>query len=137
MKLYTIRLQPGQDLRLELQEFARQKNIQAGFIITCVGALKCMNLRMSGATKENQSFKKFDEDFEIVSLVGTITSEDCHLHISGSNRNGIVIGGHLKPETIVGVTAEIVVGEDDNSTYSRILDDNTGFEELVVNARSV
>jgi len=136
MKLYTIRLHSGQDLRLELQEFARQNNIQAGFIITCVGALKCMNLRMAGATKENQTFKKFDEDFEIVSLVGTITSDDCHLHISGSNRDGVVIGGHLKTETIIGVTAEIVIGEDDNAVYRRVLDKVTGFEELVVEAKS-
>lgn len=59
MKIYTIRLRQNQDLRLELQKFAKQNDIQAGFIITCVGALKSLNIRMAGATNNNQIVKKF------------------------------------------------------------------------------
>jgi len=135
MKLYTIRLRPNQDLRKELQKFATLNNIQAGFMLTCVGALKYMKLRMAGTTAENQIFKKLEEDFEIVSLVGTITADDCHLHVAGSNKDGITIGGHLKEGTIVGVTTEIVIGEDKNFIYQRIMDDETGFEELEVKKR--
>jgi len=137
MKIYTIRLHPNQDLRQELQKFAALNNIQAGFILTCVGALKCMNLRMAGTTTKNQIFKKFEEDFEIVSLVGTITANDCHLHVAGSNKDGITIGGHLKEHTRIGVTAEIVIGEDEKFIYQRIIDNETGFEELEIKKREL
>ena len=132
MKLYTLRLHPEQDLRQELQRFATLNNIQAGFILTCVGALKCMSIRVAGATIDKQIFKKIEEDFEIISLVGTITATDCHLHVAGSNKDGIATGGHLKEGTLIGVTAEIVIGEDENSIYQRIIDEETGFEELKI-----
>ena len=135
MKLYTLRLHPKQDLRQELQKFAALNNIQAGFILTCVGALVRMNVRMAGATPDTQVVKELDEEFEIVSLVGTLTTDDCHLHVAGSNTEGVVIGGHLKNGSLVGVTAEIVIGEDENVVYQRVMDNETGFEELEVKKR--
>lgn len=135
MKLYTLRLHPNQDLRQELCSFAKQNNIQAGFIITCVGALRTMVVRMAGATPDNQVVNTYKQDFEIVSLVGTITGDDCHLHIAASKENGEVIGGHLKDGTILGVTSEVVIGEDEAVVYGRKMDKETGFEELEVMAR--
>jgi len=38
MKIYTFRIKPGNDLKSELETFVKAKNIQAGFVITCVGA---------------------------------------------------------------------------------------------------
>jgi len=132
MKLHTLRLHPGNDLRQSLQAFAAHHRIQAGFIITCVGALTCLHIRMAGATPDKQVVKKLAEEFEIVSLVGTLTADDCHLHISASDKEGAVWGGHLKEGTIVDVTAEVVIGEDEESLYTRVMDDETGFEELEV-----
>jgi len=132
MRLFTIRLRQNQDLRQGIQKFAAKEKIQAGFIISCVGALKSLNIRMAGATAGKMVVKKIDEDFEIVSLVGTLIENDCHLHISAANSQGGVIGGHLKEGTIVGTTAEIVIGCDENVIYTREPDENTGFEELVV-----
>lgn len=103
--------------------------------MTCVGALACMNVRMAGATPNVQVVKKLDEEFEIVSLVGTVTTNDCHLHVAGSNTAGTVIGGHLKNGSLVGVTAEIVIGEDDTVVYQRVMDNETGFKELEVKKR--
>jgi predicted DNA-binding protein with PD1-like motif len=33
MKVHTFRLKPGNDLKAEIEKFAKAKNIQAGFII--------------------------------------------------------------------------------------------------------
>ena len=49
---------------------------------------------MAGATPDKQEIKTYNETHEIVSLVGTLSDNDCHLHISLSNKNGNVIGGH-------------------------------------------
>lgn len=71
---------------------------------------------------------------EIVSLVGTL-SDGGHLHVSLSDAQGVVIGGHLLGDMVVFTTAEIVIGECEQVTFKRELDPRTGFGELTVNPR--
>lgn len=133
MKLHTFRLKTGQDLRVEIEKFTKDKDIKAGFVVTCVGALNPAKLRMAGATPDNQQVKIFEGKYEIVSLEGTISLNGAHLHVAISDQGGNVIGGHLKEDSIVDLCAEIVLGEDESAVYSRELDPQTGFPELVVN----
>lgn len=135
MKVHTVRLHPGDELRSSLQTFARKQDIKAGFIITCVGAVQELTVRLAGATPDNQPTKTYNQHLEVVSLVGTITRDDCHLHIAAADAKGIVLGGHLK-HARVEVTAEIVIGVNEDVVYSRIFDEETGFEELEVKAIS-
>lgn len=128
MKTYVIRLKPGQDLKEELKNIVVSENIKAGFILTCVGSLKKAKLRLA-----EENIEKFDEKFEIVSLVGTLSQDGIHIHISLADKNGKVIGGHLKEDCIIHTTAEIVIGECEDCTFSRELDKNTGFKELEIN----
>ncbi len=130
MKQLTFRLKSGQLLKEEIE--SRAKNIKAGVLLCIVGALENANLRMPGATPENQVVKNLAGPFEIVSGIGTISSNGCHLHISLSDRNGDVIGGHLKDGCRVRVTAEIVIGLFDDVLYTRVYDEDTGFNELRV-----
>lgn len=134
MKFYSLRLKPGQDLRDELLSFANANNVRAGAIVTCVGALGNFQLRMAGATPDKQDIRTYEDHHEIVSLVGTINREACHLHISLSDIDGNVVGGHLK-SSIVEMTAEVVIVEDEEIMYTRELDAQTGFPELVVKPR--
>lgn len=135
MKLYSLRLKPGQDLKKSLMAFAKDNNIQAGSIVTCVGALKAFDLRMAGAQPGKQDIRRYDESYEIISLDGTLSGEDCHLHIALSDKNGSMVGGHLKGDSPVYITAEVVIVEDESAIYTRELDDETQFEELVVKNR--
>ena len=128
MKTYAFRLQQNSDLRLEIQKFVKEKNIRAGAIITCVGNLTKAVIRMAGAKK----IKAYEGTFEIISLVGTIEINDCHLHIAIADNDGNVVGGHLKNGSIVGVTAEIVIGELKDTIFSREFDKATGYDELAV-----
>ena len=135
MNIYTLRLRPGQDLRFEIEKFAHDNNIQAGCIASCVGSLSHVNLRMAGATPENKNYKNLKGNFEIVSLVGTVSTEGYHLHMAVSDEKGQVFGGHLTEDNIVHTTAEIVIIEDETVTYNRELDDQTGFPELVIKSK--
>jgi predicted DNA-binding protein with PD1-like motif len=137
MKLYSLRLKPGQDLRKELINYASKNDIRAGSIVTCVGALKYFTLRMAGATPENQDIRSYSETAEIVSLVGTLSTDDCHLHISLSTKDGTVIGGHLKEGSLVDLTAEITILDDEAKEFSREPDEETGFTELVIKDRKL
>jgi predicted DNA-binding protein with PD1-like motif len=130
MKMLAIRLKPNQDLKTELEKIVDDNGITSGFIATCVGSLHQVTIRMAGAKPEKQDIRTLDGHFEIVSLVGTVSVSGTHLHISVSDQDGAVIGGHLKQGSLVTTTAEIVIGYDDAVTFDRVLDPETGFDEL-------
>jgi len=134
MKVHAFRLIPGQDLKKEIDNYVIIKHIKAGSIISCVGNLSKANIRMAAykSTDKVQPVKTFNGTFEIVSLIGTLEEGNSHLHISISDKVGKVTGGHLKVGSIVGVTAEIVIGEYNEFVFKRVLDPKTGFEELAV-----
>lgn len=128
MKTYAIRFLPDQDLKKELAKFVKKNKIKAGFIITCVGSLGAATLRMAGA----KIIKNFNYKCEILSLVGTLSPDGMHLHISLSDEQGKVVGGHLKEGCLVNVTAEVVIGELEDVQFSRKFDENTGYKELKI-----
>jgi predicted DNA-binding protein with PD1-like motif len=132
MKTHTFRIKPGNDLKAELEKFVKENDISAGFIITCVGGLSQATMRMAGALPDKQDIRTYEGDFEITSLVGTLSINGVHLHIAISDNEGKSFGGHLKEGTIIHPTAEIIIGEDERAIYTRELDDETGFPELVV-----
>ena len=130
MKTFAFRLYPKQDLKKELISFTKENNLQAGFILTCVGSLKRATLRLAN---EN-IVKNFEQKFEIVSLVGTLCQEGVHLHISISDDEGNTFGGHIQEGCIIYTTAEIVIGELEDVVFSRKPDAQTGFKELVISS---
>lgn len=135
MKTHTVRFQSGQDLRKELELFVKDKNIQAGTMVTCVGSLKKAVLRMAGAKADNQVVNDYAGPLEIVSLVGTLGHAGMHLHGSFSDKEGKVVGGHIKEGCIIETTAEVVVGELEDVVFKRELDTDTGFDELKVESK--
>ena len=128
MRTYAFRLRPGQDLREEIDRFAQGHDIRAGVVISCVGNLRAAVLRMA----DERVTKSYEGTFEIVSLVGTLESGNSHLHAAISDATGVVVGGHVKRGCVVGITAEVVLGELEGVAFHRELDPATGFEELVV-----
>lgn len=130
MRQITFRLKPGQLLKEEIEQAARDKEVRAGVLLSIVGGLKNAKLRMAGSKPENQVRKELDGPFEIVAGTGTISKDGCHIHIALSDRQGNVIGGHLKDGCVVEFTAEIVIGVFDDIVYRRKLDKKTGFQEL-------
>ncbi len=131
MKTHVFRLRPGQDLRMEIDKFVRERNIRAGVILTCVGNLNKAILRMANA----KITKTWAGSFEIVSLVGTVESGNSHLHICLSDEEGKTFGGHLKGGSLIGVTAEVAIGEIENLEFARRFDETTGYNELVVRSK--
>ena len=120
------------DLRKELQAMVDSEGIKAGFLVACVGSLSRAVLRMAGAEPENEQLKSIEEKLEIVSAQGTLSQDGIHIHLSVSDRNGSVFGGHLKEGCLVETTAELVIGESENHTLHRRMDEKTGFKELEV-----
>ena len=88
---HPIRLKPGEDLRTAIEKYVKENNIEAGWIVTCAGSLTEYNIRF--ADQPNGSTGK--GKFEIVSLTGTVSANGSHMHISISDSEGKMIGGHL------------------------------------------
>ncbi len=129
--VHALRLHPGQDLKRELDAFAKAQHLQAGFIITCVGSLRKVALRP--ANQKEPLLR--EQKMEIVSLVGTLSPDGSHLHISLSDSTGATIGGHLLEGNEVYTTAEIVIGEGEQLQFHREIDPATTYKELIVKKR--
>ena len=126
---HALRLEPGDDLRVSLIQYCAQANLSATTVLSCVGSLSEMRLRLAGA----DAFLDLEESLEIVSLVGTICADaDHHLHCAVARADGSVLGGHIKGPAIVATTAEVVLGEMGDLDFSRELDDATGYQELQI-----
>ncbi len=128
MHTHILRLKPGQDLRHSLVDFATENHLTAGFIITCVGSLQRVAIRMA----DQPGTMIYNRKFEIVSLSGTLSVEHTHLKLAVSDDTGAVIGGHLQDGCTIYTTAEIVLGVAEDVVFHRTLDEETGFPELIV-----
>jgi predicted DNA-binding protein with PD1-like motif len=132
MKAIAFRLQPGQDLRIELDAFVTQHEIEAACILTCVGSLSKVALRLAGHSQATY----YKDRFEIVSLTGTVSKNGSHCHIALANSTGQTLGGHLLAGCLIYTTAEIVLGILPNLSFQREHDATTGYKELKVYERS-
>lgn len=47
VQVYTVRFQPGQELKSSLEEFVKTHNLKAAFIMTCVGSVRRATLRFA------------------------------------------------------------------------------------------
>lgn len=131
MQTYSVRLKPGQDVKKALETIVQQERIGAGAVLTCVGSLTDVTLRL--ANQENAS--EWKGHFEIVSLVGTLSTTGSHLHLSVSDSTGRTIGGHLLDGCKVYTTAELVIGTFPDLDYTREPDPTFGYRELVIRKR--
>lgn len=132
LNAFALRLHPHQDLRKELEAFAHSRGLHAAFVLTCVGSLRHAALRL--ANKDETTH--YDDKFEILSLVGTLSPDGPHLHIALADGTGRTIGGHLMEGNLIYTTAEIVVGELPDVRFSRPIDPETTYDELQIEHRT-
>ena len=127
MKEFAFRLKKGDDLKKSIEDVCLKNNFNTVVVLSAVGCLLKANIRLAKAINSLEA----DEDFEIVSLTGTVSCGNSHLHISLSDEIGNVIGGHLKDGNIVNTTCEIVLGILEEYESVREFDENTGYDEIV------
>jgi predicted DNA-binding protein with PD1-like motif len=128
---HAFRLLPGADLRKSILAFVSEQNILAGWITCGVGSLTRYNIRFADRSEGSTA----SGHFEIVSLIGTVSKNGSHLHISVSDPNGVTIGGHLLDGNLVYTTAEIVIQSTSELVFTREKDGSTPWEELKIRRR--
>jgi predicted DNA-binding protein with PD1-like motif/glutaredoxin len=105
MRPLPLKLAPGSDLRLSLEDLARREGIQ-GFVLSVVGNLTRAAFQCPGQSEPTV----LEGDLEVITLNGTLNPDSVHLHLSLSDGACQVWGGHLEPGTIVQKGADLLIG---------------------------
>lgn len=127
-KIHSLRLLPGQDLKKSLELFVKKNKIKAGVILSSVGSLTMAELRLA----DQKNPHKMKGPFEIIQLNGTLTVHGLHLHLGIADSKGRMMGGHLLPGCFVHTTCELVILEMNGREFTRQLDPQTSYKELLV-----
>ena len=126
MQTLPLRLEPGLDLRRELERIASTLPERAAFVVCGIGSLTEARLRMAGA----DGATSIDGPLELVALSGSLTPEGAHLHAAVSDASGRVHGGHVLHGCRVRTTAEILLARLPGWRLWREHDPASGYPEL-------
>ncbi len=99
-----IQLDPGADLLDSISQFS-SKNAVSGFVISIVGNLSIVRFQCP----DNSLPVELKGNLEIISLNGTFSPDRMHLHLSFSDSECKVWGGHLEKGTKILKGAEILL----------------------------
>jgi predicted DNA-binding protein with PD1-like motif len=134
MQAHPLRLGPGQDLRAAIEAAAAQAGAPEGgaaFVLQGIGSLSVAQLRYAGMPHATELLG----DLEILTLAGSVSPDGAHLHMSVSDAQGRVYGGHVSAGCIVRTTAELLLALLPGHVFSRATDPASGYKELVVGTR--
>lgn len=122
-----IRAEKDEDIIEVLKEVIEKENITLG-TVSCIGAVKQIELGLFNTLDKIYSKKEFRGDFEIVSLCGNISTMEhkpyLHLHMAIADNKQYTFGGHMT-KAIVSATAELTVNIIDGK-IDRYFDEEVG-----------
>lgn len=108
---YLLRIDKGEEIVASVLDFAKRERIALAEI-SALGATDDFTVGVFDLTEKKYHPHTFTGNHEIVSLTGTLTTENGdpyqHLHMSAGNAAGEVVGGHLT-RAVVSATCEMVV----------------------------
>ena len=130
-RFYALRLQPGQEVFSQLHEFIQQHSLRAGWVAGCTGSLTNVALRYAG----QEATTLLTGTWEVIALNGTLELTGEHLHLSVSDPQGAMLGGHMMPGCTVRTTLELVIGELTGLAFSRQPCLLSGYDELHISPR--
>lgn len=125
---FPVRLHPGDDLRRALEAVVAAQGVTAAFVLSAVGSLCPAEIRLAGANEAT----RIDADTELLTLSGSIAANGSHLHMSVSDPQGSVLGGHVAYGCTVRTTAEVLLVLLPEWHFSREPDPRTGWAELAI-----
>ena len=130
MKEYAVRLERGADLKLSIEMICRENGFDTAVVLSGVGCVYHAKFRRDKAT----AFFEKEEDYEIVSLNGTVSKGKAHIHIALADDSGATIGGHLMEGCLINTTCELVIAELPGVRFGVEEDSETGYKELIFQA---
>jgi len=116
--MYFVYLEKGESVVDVLTNFCKEHNILNGYI-TGIGAVNNIEIGAYDATEREYNKKTFKEDHELIATQGNIMllNEEpfIHAHITISNHNMEIFGGHLFSMNVA-VVGEFVINKIDGNS---------------------
>ena len=107
----VVRLDPGDRILESLRKTVKAERLTAASI-TGIGAVDDFEVGVFDLEKSDYNRMRYTGNHEINALIGNLTAKDgepyLHLHITCTDRDGRVVGGHLL-EGRISLTAEIFI----------------------------
>lgn len=128
---HALRLLSGEDLRQALIRFACDTHLTAACVLSFFGTLKVAVLHMPGGSHP----QTIEGSLLITALSGNLSQNGCHLLLSVSDSNRI-FSGFLLDGCIIQTTAEIILGELSEMSFSYSSDARTRQSELSIQSNS-
>lgn len=124
----VARIDRGEEIISQLNKICIDENIRLASV-SAIGATDDFTVGVYNPnTKKYKSNVFSGSDYEIVSLLGTVSAKEgapyIHLHMSASGEDGVMVGGHLN-SAIISVTCEMVIDVIDGAV-ERQLDETIG-----------
>ena len=123
----VARMDRGEEILTQIKALAQKEHIRLASV-TALGATNDFTVGVYKVDEKKYYANKFQGNFEIVSLTGTINTMDgafyTHIHMSAGNDRGEVFGGHLN-RAVVSATCEMVIQVIDGEV-DRAYDPETG-----------
>ncbi len=115
--LVIARLDEGEDLMLAVSSVARKHGLENGLIVFGIGMLE--DARLGYFDGEVYREKRYEGEYELVAMHGTIAKGEVHLHLAIGNANCETMSGHLLSAKVK-VQVELVMQKLDKVGLSRI-----------------
>ena len=127
MVVIPLRLEPGSDLKQELQALVRREGLTAAWVMSCVGSLEQVTLRLA-------DIHKASGEYEIISAAGTLSATGVHVHLAVADPAGTMTGGHVMSGCVVAAegSVEVVIGADPGWRFERGRHAQTGYDEISI-----
>ena len=107
----VVRMDRGEEILEQLAVIAEKEKIRLASV-QALGAIDDFTVGVFHTKEKQYASNRFQGNFEIVSLTGTISTMNgayyAHLHMSAGDAEGKVFGGHLNT-AIVSATCEMVI----------------------------
>ncbi|MFM7313949.1 MAG: PCC domain-containing protein [Cyanobium sp.] len=105
MRTLALHLEAGSDVRESLETLAGEQGAP-GYVLSVVGNLSAAVFQCPGRSAPT----RLRGELEIITLTGTLSPEGVHLHLSFSDGDCRVWGGHLESGTVVLRGADLLLG---------------------------
>lgn len=129
VEAHVLRLGPDEDPKVVLMKYVVENKISSASIASVVGSLKVTVMRYAN----QKDTVKLDGFREVVSMSGTLgATSGSHLHVSVSDSQGMILGGHLGEGSKVYTTLEVVLLAYPELEFERKLDPRTTYQELSI-----
>lgn len=107
----VVRMDRGEEILEQLKAVAEKEHVQLADV-SALGAVNDFTVGVFDTEKKEYHANHFEGAYEIVSLVGTVSTKDgefyAHLHMSAGDGKGAVFGGHLN-RAVISATCEMVI----------------------------